>query len=110
MKEDGTRQEKSELLSLTQKYRFMREEELFFYIRKSMEEVQNTCQKVLLTELPTNVQKITKTFGLYKEFPTLVDENTPIKDVSIVVRGFLLVSHLMKRNEKRIHIMNSCLL
>ena len=40
---------KSELLSLIREYRFVREEELMFHIRKSMEEVQNTCQKVELS-------------------------------------------------------------
>ena len=37
---------KRELLSLIQEYRFVREEELIFHIRKSMEEVQRSCQKV----------------------------------------------------------------
>ena len=52
---------KIELLSLIQEYRFVREKELIFHIRKGMEEVQNTCQKVelsreikvLLSELPS---------------------------------------------------------
>ena len=34
---------KRELLSLIQEYRFVREEQLMFHIRKSMEEVQSTC-------------------------------------------------------------------
>ena len=57
--------EKRELFSLIQEYRFVREEELMFHIRKSMEEVQNTCQKmelrrkikVLLSELPLTSKK-----------------------------------------------------
>ena len=51
---------KSELLSYIDKYRLVREDDLVFYIRTSMEEVQSTCQKlelsdkirVLLRELP----------------------------------------------------------
>ena len=66
MKEDGTRQgKKRELLSLIQEYRFVREEELIFHIRKSMEAVQSTCKKVelsgkikvLLSELPLTVNE-----------------------------------------------------
>ena len=41
---------KSELLSLIQEYRLIREEELMFHIRMSMEEVQSTSQKVELHE------------------------------------------------------------
>ena len=41
---------KIELLSLMQEHRFVREEELIFHIRKGMEEVQSTCQKVELSE------------------------------------------------------------
>ena len=41
---------KSELLSLIQEYRLVREEELMFYICMSMEEVQSMCQKVELSE------------------------------------------------------------
>ena len=41
---------KSELLSLIQEYRLIREEELMFHIRMSMEEVQSTSQKVELSE------------------------------------------------------------
>ena len=56
---------KSELLSLIQEYRLVREEELMFYIRMSMEEVQSTCQnvelskkiRVLLSELPLTVKE-----------------------------------------------------
>ena len=56
---------KSELLSLIQEYRLVREEELMFHIRMSMEEVQSTSQKVelsekirvLLSELPLTVKE-----------------------------------------------------
>ena len=41
---------KSELLSPIQGYRLVREEEIMFYIRMSMEEVQSTSQKVELSE------------------------------------------------------------
>ena len=58
---------KNELLNFIREYRFVREEELMFHIRKSMEEVQSTCQKVelrekiklLLSELPLTVKKTT---------------------------------------------------
>ena len=53
---------KKELLNFIREYRFVRKNELMFHIRKSMEEVQSTCQKVelsekikvLLGELPLN--------------------------------------------------------
>ena len=41
---------KRELLNFIPEYRFVREEELMFHIRKSMEEVQRPCQKVELSE------------------------------------------------------------
>ena len=41
---------KNELFNFIREYRFLREEELMFHIRKSMEEVQSTCQKVELSE------------------------------------------------------------
>ena len=54
---------KNELLNFIREYRFVREEELMFHIRKGMEEVRSTCQKVelsekikvLLSELPLSV-------------------------------------------------------
>ena len=76
---------KRELLNFIREYRFVKEEELMFHIRKSMEEVQSSCQKVklsekikvLLSELPLTVKE-RQTFGLYKEFPTPVDESVPM--------------------------------
>ena len=41
---------KRELLNFIREYRFVREEELMFHIRKSMEEVQGSCKKVELSE------------------------------------------------------------
>ena len=41
---------KRELLSLIREYRFVREEGFIFHIRKSMEEVQSSCQKLELSE------------------------------------------------------------
>ena len=40
---------KSELLSFIDKYRLVREDDLAFYIRTSMEEVQSTSQKLELS-------------------------------------------------------------
>ena len=41
---------KNDLLNFIREYKSVREEELMFHIRKSMEEVQSTCQKVELSE------------------------------------------------------------
>ena len=54
----------NELLSFVQKYRLVREEDIMFFIRMSMEEVQSTSQivelsgkiRVLLCELPLTVK------------------------------------------------------
>ena len=43
-------EKKNELLNFIREYRFVREEELMFHIRASMEEVHSTCQKVELRE------------------------------------------------------------
>ena len=67
---------KRELLNVIQEYRFVREEELMFHIRKSMEEVQNTCQKVelsgkikvLLSELPLTVKERHRLLNYTKSF------------------------------------------
>ena len=84
----------------------MREEELMFHIRKSMEEVQSMCQKVelsekikmLLSELPLSVKERHRRFTYTKSFLLLwmrvLQCNT---EVSIMVGGFLLVSHLIKQ-------------
>ena len=40
------KKKKSELLSYIDKYRLVREDDLVFYIRTSMEEVQSMCQKL----------------------------------------------------------------
>ena len=84
----------------------MREEELMFHIRKCMEEVQSTCQKVevsgkikvLLSELPLTSKERHRLLDYTKSFPPLwMRVFRSSIDVSIVVGGFLLVSHLMKR-------------
>ena len=57
---------KNELLSFIQEYRLVREEDIMFYIRMSMEEVQSKSQivelsgkiRVLLCELPLTVNDI----------------------------------------------------
>ena len=67
----------SELLSLIQEYRLVREEELMFYIRMSMEEVQSMCQKVELSE---------KIRVLLSELPLLVKERHGLLDYT---RSFL---------------------
>ena len=59
-------QEKSELLTFIDKYRLVGKDDLVFYIRTSMEEVQSTCQKwelngkirVLLRELPLTCEEM----------------------------------------------------
>ena len=48
---------KNELLNFIREYRFLREEELMFHIRASMEEDHSTCQKVELSELPLSVKE-----------------------------------------------------
>ena len=96
---------KSELLSFIQEYRLVREEEITFYIRMSMEEVQSTCQKVelsekirvLLSDLPLTVKVRHRLLDYTKSFlPLWMRVLQYSIDVSIVVRGFLLVSYLMK--------------
>ena len=98
---------KSELLSLIQEYRLAREEELIFHIRMSMEEVQSTCQKVelskktrvLLSELLLTVKERHRLLDYTESFlPLWMRVLQCGIDVSIVVRGFLLVSHLMKQS------------
>ena len=97
---------KNELLNFIRKYRFVREEELMFHIRKSMEEVQCTCQKVelsekikvLLSELPLSVKERHRLLNYTKSFlPLWMRVLQCSIEVLIVVGGFLLVSHLMKR-------------
>ena len=96
---------KRELLNFIREYRFVKEEELMFHIRKSMEEVQSTCQKVelsekikvLLSELPLTVKERHRLLNYTKSFrPMWMRVLQCSIDVSIVVGGFLLVSHLMK--------------
>ena len=97
---------KRELLSLIREYRFVREEELVFHIRKSMKEVQSSCQKVelsekikvLLSELPLTVKERHRRLNYTKSvLPLWMEVLQCSIDLSIVVGGFLLVSHLMKR-------------
>ena len=69
---------KNELLNFIREYRFVREEELMFHIRKSMKEVQSTCQKVelsekikvLLSELPLSVKERRRLLNYAKKFST----------------------------------------
>ena len=98
--------EKSELLSLIQEYRLVREEELMFHIRKSMEEVRSTCQKVelsgkirvLLRDLPLTSIEQHRILDYTESFlPLWIRVLQCSTDVAIVVEAFLLVSHLMKR-------------
>ena len=66
----------SELLSYIDKYRLVREDDLVFYIRMSMEEVQSTCQKlelsaksrVLLRELPLTCKERHRLITYAKSF------------------------------------------
>ena len=77
-----------------------------FHIRKSMEEVQSTCQKVelsekikvLLSELPLAVKEQHRLLNYTKSFlPLWMRVLQCSMEVLILVGGFLLVSHLMKR-------------
>ena len=77
-----------------------------FHIRKIMDEVQSTCQKVeliekikvLLSELPLTVKERHRLLKYTKSFLSLWMRVLQCStDVSIVVGGFLLVSQLMKR-------------
>ena len=95
----------SELLSIIQEYRLVREDGLMFHIRKSMEEVHNTCQKVelngkinvLLSELPLTYKERHRLLDCTKSFlPLWIRVLQCGTDVSIVVGGLLLASHLME--------------
>ena len=97
---------KNELLNFIREYRFVREEEFMFHIRKSVEEVQSTCQKVelsekikvLLSELPLSVKERHRLLNYTKSFlPLWMRALQCSIEVSIMVGGFLLVSHLMER-------------
>ena len=99
---------KSELLSYIDKYRLVREDDLVFYIRTSMEEVQSTCQKlelsgkirVLLRELPLTCKERHRLIMYAKSFLLLWIRVLQISlDASIVVGGILLLSHLTKCNK-----------
>ena len=67
---------KSELLSFIQEYRLVREEDIMFYIRMSMEEVHSTCKKlelsgkirVLLCELQLTVKERHRLLNYTKSF------------------------------------------
>ena len=99
---------KSELLSYIDKYRLVREDDLVFYIRTSMEEVQSTCEKlelsgkirVLLRELPLTCKERHRLITYAKSFLPLWIRVLQISlDASIVVGGILLLSHLTKCNK-----------
>ena len=102
----------SELLSLMQEYRSIKEEELMFHIRMSMEEVQSTSQKVVLSE---KIRVLLSELPLtYKERHRLLDYTISFLpfwfrvlchslDLTIMIGGLLLVSHTeakMKREDK----------
>ena len=78
---------KSELLSFIDKYRLVREDDLVFYIRTSMEEVQSTCQKlelsgkirVLLRELPLTCEERHRLITYAESFFTSVEKSTSNK-------------------------------
>ena len=96
---------KSELLSFIDKYRLVREDDLVFYIRTSMEEVQSTCQKlelsgnirVSLRELPLTCEERHRLITYAKSFLPLWIRILQISlDASIVVGRILLLLHLTK--------------
>ena len=97
---------KSELLSSIKEYRLVREEDIMFYIRMSMEEVQSKYQKVklsekikvLLSELPLTIKERHRLLNYTKSFlPLWMRVLQYSIEVSIVLGGFLLVSYLMKQ-------------
>ena len=99
-------EKKNELLNFIREYRFVREVELMFHIRGSMEEVHSTCQKVelsekikvLLSELPLSVKERHRLLNYTNSFlPLWMRVLQCSIEVSIMMGGFLLVSHLMKR-------------
>ena len=99
---------KSELLSYIDKYRLVKEDDLVFYIRTNMEEVQSSCQKlelsgkirILLRELSLTCKERHRLITYAKSFLSLWIRVLQISlDASIVVRGILLLSHLTKCNK-----------
>ena len=101
-------EKKNELLNFIREYRFVREEELMFHIRASMEEVHSTCQKVelsekikvLLSELLLSVKERRRLLNCTNSFlPLWMRVLQCTTEISIMTGGFLLVSHLMKRNK-----------
>ena len=83
----------------------MREEELMFHICASMEEVHSTCQKVelsekikvLLSELPLSVKERHRLLNYTNSFLPLGMRVLQCSiEVSLMVGGFLLMTHLMK--------------
>ena len=99
-------EKKNELLNFIREYRFVREEELMFHIRASMEEVQSTCQKMelsekieaLLSQLPLTVKERHRLLDYTRSFlPLWMRVLQCTIEVSMMVEGFLLMTHLMKR-------------
>ena len=97
---------KSELLSLIQEYRLIRENELVVHIRVSMGEVQSTCQKVelsekirvLVSELPLTCKEGQRPLTYTESFlPFWIRILQHSLDATIVMGGFLLLYHLMKQ-------------
>ena len=100
------RDKKNELLRFVQKYRLVREEDIMFFIRLSMEEVQSTSQivelsgkiRVLLCELPLTVKERHRLLNYTKSFlPLWMRVLQCSIEISIVVGGFLLMSYLMEQ-------------
>ena len=95
---------KSELLSFIDKYRLVREDDLVFYIRTSMEEVQSMCQKlelsskirVLLRELPLTCEERHRLITYAKSLSVWIRVLQISLDASIVVGGILLLLYLTK--------------
>ena len=83
----------------------MREDDLVFYIRTSMKEVQSTCQKlelngkirVLLRELPLTCEERHRLITYANRLlPLWIRVLQRSLYVTIVVGGILFMSHLMK--------------
>ena len=98
--------QEKDLFALIDKCRLIREDDLMFHIRKSMEEVQSVNGKLelsgkinrLLRDLPLTSKERQRLLMYTKSFlPLWIRVLQYSIDVSIVVGGCLLVSHLMKR-------------
>ena len=97
---------KRELLNFIQEYRFVREGEIMFHIRASMEGVHSTYEKLelsekikaLLSQLPLTVKERHRLLNYTRSFlPLWMRILQCSVEVSMMVGEFLLMTHLMKQ-------------